>query len=260
MRKFLISNFQFLIISFLIATPVYAQAISPAPTTPAQGRQSVRAADRMADLKVRADVEITRRITSLNNLITRINNIKKLSADSKSALSSEVQTQITNLTNLKNKIDADTDMATLKQDVKSIIDSYRIYALFIPRTHIVVGADLILQVVDKFADVQARLQAKISQAQSSGKDVSTLQAALADIQTKVADAKLQANSAINLVTPLQPSPNPQDYKPTLQQARTMLQSARKDLRDARQDVTIIIQGLRSMRVRTKPSSPSASPS
>src|SRR5574337_626990 len=46
--------------------------------------------DRITDLKTRAQTEIDRRITALTNLITKINDMKRLTSDQKSSFTSQI--------------------------------------------------------------------------------------------------------------------------------------------------------------------------
>jgi len=62
----------------------------------------------------RAEKEITRRLDFLNQLTTKIGNIKKLSAAQKTDLQSQIQAQIDGLNALQVKIKADTDNTTLR--------------------------------------------------------------------------------------------------------------------------------------------------
>jgi hypothetical protein len=200
---------------------------------------------RLENLKTRVQAEITRRTTSLTNLSNHISENKRLTDAQKTTFTSNMQTEITNLNALQTKITEETDAATLRTDVKSIVSSYRIYALYMPQVQIVLASNSILDSVDKFNALGVKLQNRISDAQSAEKDVSTLKTTYADFQGKVTDAQAQANDAISTVTSLQP----QDYpgnKTTLQSARKMLQTARLDLKTARQDAQTIIQGLRAL--------------
>ena len=163
----------------------------------------------MATGHTRADQEITRRINALNNLITRINAMVKVSDSQKSALTSQVQAIIANLQSLKTKIDADTNPATLLADKKSIVVAYRVFVFMIPKVTIISNADKIL-------DLAALLQAK---------NPSTAAAA------KISDAITQANNAISTVSALDPSGWPGN-RAALVSARQMLKTALGDLRSA----------------------------
>lgn len=212
----------------------------------------------MERLKERAEKEINRRIESLNRLITRIGEFKKLNATQKSALTSQVQAEIDALEVLLTKIQADTDLETLKADVKSIVESYRIYALFMPKIQIMGAADRMLNVVDKMSSQAALLETKINDAGTGGSDVTELNALLADMEDKIADAKTKAQSALDTVTPLTPAGFPGN-KSQLQSARQLVVGALHDLNAARQDGRKIIVGLMKLGKKDEPT-PTLTPS
>lgn len=224
---------------FLNTQLAYAQS----PTTVVSTTSSVNS-NKIANLQARANKEIDRRLGRLNKLIARINNMKRLTADQKSSLISQIQTEITNLTNLKTKIAGDTDLPTLKADVRSIVTSYRVFALFVPQISLLASADRTLEVTDKLTAIATKLQTRIQTAQNNGKDVTSLQTALTDMQNKISDAKTQATNAINAVLPLTPSGYPGNVT-VLQSSRTVIQTAHQDLVTARQDAKTIIKGLRA---------------
>lgn len=197
----------------------------------------------LENLKKRANEEINRRITSLTKLINKISEIKRLTESQKASLTSSLQAEIDSLKLLNTKIQSDTDIATLRKDVKSIVDSYRIYLLVMPQTQIIIAADKLLNTADILTQFAAKLQTRISETKNAGKDTTVLEATLADMMAKIADAKTQANNAINEVSTLQPTGYPEN-KTSLQDARTMLQAALKDLIIARQDAQKIVVALR----------------
>src|SRR5258708_938114 len=126
---------------------------------------AVRSTDRVAKRenlkKTNADRELDRRITSLNALIDRINNIVHISADQKAALVGQVQAIITDLTNLKAKIDADTDLTTLTSDKKSIVTTYRVFVFLIPKVTIMAQADRELNIAAEMTANNSAIQSKI---------------------------------------------------------------------------------------------------
>lgn len=197
------------------------------------------------DFKQRASNEITRRITSLTHVINKISALKRLTDSQKAALTNDIQAEITSLTALNTKIQADTDIVTLRTDVKSIVTSYRIYLLYLPQTQIIIAADKLLNTTDMLNELVTKLQSRINEAKSKGEDVSSLETTLAGIQTKIADAKTQANNAINAVSILKPTDFPGN-KPELQNARTMLQTAHKDLITVKQEAQKIIVELKKL--------------
>jgi len=178
-----------------------------------QGRQErveERQENRMTLKKEKAYEEIDRRIKALNGLMERINNLKRLTADQKANLVSQVQQMITDLNNLRAKIEADTDPAVLKADKQSIVNAYRTFVLFMPKIQIMAHADRIIAVADFMA----------------GKTTN------ADALAKINEAKTMAQNTFDGVAALKPGDYPVN-KTVLQSARDTLQEARKLLNEAR---------------------------
>ncbi len=251
-------NFKYIIISLLsifittaTVVPVYAQTI-PAATNSGKTIQSMD----LTSLKTKADAEIIRRIVALQALITKLQNSPKLSAE-KTTRIAEIQTTIGSLTTLKATIDGDTDLATLRTDIQSLISSYRIFTLYMPKNSLLIAANSVLTAVDKLAGINAQLQTKIQTAQTAGQDVTTLQTALTDMQTKLADAKTQAQNVITTVTPLTPTGFPANIT-TIQSAKQMLATAIQDIKTAGQDAKTVYKGLK-MNKPTNAATPSAKP-
>ncbi|MGE5042361.1 MAG: hypothetical protein ACM3IJ_05680 [Candidatus Levyibacteriota bacterium] len=244
------------------AAPVTTTTTSgnPAAVTALTGTSSAGTKPGLAlkeqNLRNRADTEIQRRLTALNELLTRVNNLKHVSATNKTTYTTAIQTEVTNLTALKTKIDADTDAATLKTDVKSIVDSYRIFALFMPQIRLLSASDSITDITDNLTALTGKLQTRITTAQSAGQNVASLQTLLTDMQTKIADAKTQATTIATDVAPLTPAGYPGN-KTTLEAARKTLQSAFQDLKTAGQDAKQIITALVAMKDKDMSASGSA---
>lgn len=205
-----------------------------------------------------ADKEIQRRIDALNKLASRIAQMKKVTDAQKANLTTLVQNQITAMTTLKAKIDADTATSTLQTDVKSITDSYRIYMLILPQIQILAAADRAETIVDAMNAMVPKIQAAITTAQNAGKDVSGLQASLADFNAKVADANTQAQAAITAVASLTPdngdSTVAQSNKTALMNARADIKKANQDLQAARKDAGSIVKGYGAFKLKVEATS------
>lgn len=197
---------------------------------------------KLQNLKTRAQTEIKRRIASLTELVNHILSIKRLSDSQKSTLTSGIQTEMASLTALLTKINADTDAQALRADVKSIVDSYRVYLLYIPQVQIILAANKLLDAQSTLNSLVAKLQSRIAEVGKS-KDITGLTVLLTDMQAKLADAQTKAQGAITTVQGLQPTDYPGN-KGSLQAGRTLLQAANQDLKTARQDAEKIVQGLR----------------
>jgi len=264
MKKF-ITFIASLSVLFATAVPAFAMDNLMRPAGIAERTASKEAqrsekmqqhADKLATkLNDRAAAEIDRRVASLQKLITRLSTIKRLTADQKASFTTQIQTEITALQTLSAKIKADTDPAILKTDVQSIVKSYRVYALFIPKIEIIAAADRLGYVADQVGTLSAKLQLRIDAAKAAGNDVVTLQTLLNDMKVKAADSNTQATNAINAVLPLTPDGYPAN-KTTLESARAMIRVGHQDLLIILQDTEKIRKGLRSFE-KSKTGTPSA---
>lgn len=257
-KKLLTAILSLLVIGNLVANPVLAETEEATSSTRGlmqknkvklsgtPGLRKTQAQGVIFDkMKARTLQELTRRINALNKVLGKISGLKRLTADQKSTLTSQVNTEITALTNLKTKIEGDTDIATLETDKKSIINEYRVFALFIPKIHILAVADSILNIVDNVTNNW------LPKLKERAIGVAGADAILADMETNLNDAKTQAQGAIDAVMPLTPSGYPGN-KETLKSARDMLVKARQDLAKVRHDVGQLggMKGLKPTRTVT----------
>lgn len=244
-----------LVLVFLVLltfTPAFAWGQQNDTSSTKSGqKQQERQEQKTATIQERAKKEIERRVSSLNKLISRVNEIKRLSADQKAGFTAQVQAEINNLNSLATKIAADTNPATIKTDTQSIVKSYRVYALYIPQLHLLAAGDVGLQAIDTLNGIAAKLQARITDAASNGQDVTALEAAYTDMQTKINNAKTLIGSMQASVLALTPEGYPTN-KTTLEAARKTLQTIHTDLQQARKDIQIIIQGTNGLKTKAKP--------
>jgi len=229
--------------------PIYA--VGTATKSGIEKREEVKA-NVTTRLKEKVTKEIDRRVASLTKLIKKINAVKRLTSDQKSTMVGQVQTEITNLTSLKTKINGDTDIATLRTDVQSIVKSYRIYVLYIPKMTIIANADKILNLIEgEMATLTTKLQMRIDEAKSNGHDVVILTDLMNQRKVKLDDATTQANNAIAKVIVLTPDGWPGN-KTELQAARDMLKTARKDINDGQKLANQVREQLKAVKITAAP--------
>ncbi len=192
----------------------------------------------------RAGKEIERRLEGLNKLIERITNAKRIDGDDKATLSATLTAQINALTALKAKIDADTSTTTLKEDVQSITKSYRIFALVMPQASITASADRVKYVADQLSTLSAKLKTRLDALTAGGTDVSASVTLLADMNAKIASAKVQAQAAIDGIVNLKPDNGDKTVMESnlaaLKAAREKVRAAQADLKTAREDARKIM--------------------
>lgn len=239
-------------LSFLVGFTALPASAQTASTTAANQ------AARLTKIITRSDKEITARITALNNLSSRIQAMKNVSATEKNSVSNEVQTNIAGLTTLKVKIDADTDVVTATADEKSVFGTFRIYALVVPQGYIESSVDRIDTISGMMTTIAGKLQARITEAQSAGKDVTALNTALGDLNARVADAKVQAQTAQSGVANLVPdngnTTQAASNHTALVAARANIKTATSDFQTARKDANTIAQALKAFHLPATASS------
>ncbi len=197
----------------------------------------------MAALKQRGDTEIDRRLGTLTTLKGVVTDAKHLTDADRQALLGQINADTTGLTALRTKIDNDTDLATLRADVRSIVTAYRVYVLLEPQVRLVRAADASVDLAEYFDDLATRLQSRIDAAKGAGKDVTAAQAALDDMIAKVADAKAKATPIPGQEIPLTPAGYPAN-RPTLVSARGTLLQVKADYETARNDARTVVSALK----------------
>lgn len=238
-----------------LLTPVAASAITVTTPSPDASATATSAKDQKLDAKLakakdRGDQELDRRISALTDLNNAVNAMIKISTDAKASLTANIQSSITDLTNLKGQIDAETDMAALKSDISSVAKSYRVFILVIPQGRITAAADKIEYAASLMADISTKLQARVSAAQAGGQTIDALSKSLTDLNAKIADATTQASAATSAVSPLVPD-NGDTTKAAantkaLSGAHADIKAGIQDLKAARKDIGTIVAGLKKL--------------
>ncbi len=162
-------------------------------------RSANKSANELKNIISHADTMIANRLTSLNTLLTRLQGDKRLSASEISSLTSDIQKNISGLTALKTKIDADTDVTTAHTDAKQIINNYYVYAVFEPKVRLLITLNNLQTVSLNVQALVPQLQNLINTFKSQGKDVSQLQPLLDDISTQLNTINTTLTSDITTV-------------------------------------------------------------
>lgn len=233
-----------------------------AQESPRHTPSAMRIQEQMMRMVERANREIDQRITRLNALADRIKGMKKITDTDKTNLANTIQGEITTLTNLKTKIAADTDNETVRTDMQSITKAYRIYALVMPQIAILAAADRATVISDALTVLSQKLADRISAAQTAGNNITSSPSVLSNMNTKIADAKTQVDSARQQVASLVPDNGDQAIfdanKQALKAAHEKIKTARKNLEAGRKNAQTVTKTLKSF---AKPSpSGSSSPS
>jgi len=194
--------------------------------------------------KAKCDAAITERVAELAKLTTRVNSAKALTADHKATVGGILSASNSGLNDLKAKIDADTDAATLKADCGQITAGFRIYALRAPQVRLALAGDRQATVLTKGTTIVPKLEAAIQKAATNGKDVTDANAKLDDLKAKLADATTLLNGLVDnelTFTPEQWNAN----HGVLSGAMQSLKTSQADLKTALADAKAIIADLKA---------------
>ncbi len=220
------------------AIPLSAAAISTGPALTAAQTKA------LTNLKTRGAAEIDRRVTNLTAANAKLASSAKLTPADKTALSGQVNDELTALTQLRAKLTADTDLATARTDVQSIVTDYRVYVLMLPKARLVAAVDRLIVTQGDLTSLSARLKTKIDAAKAAGKDTTAMQASLTDLDAKVAASKAITDGMVASLLAIKPA----DYNANhaaLTTYRQSLGTAQSDLKGARADVASIVNTLQA---------------
>lgn len=221
--------------------PTSAHALDASTKTTPTSNDS----ERLSTIIAKGDQEISRRLATLNTLTAKVSAATRLSASDKTYLTNEVNTEVSGLTSLKTKLDAETTLADARTDAQAIFDGYRVYALIVPKIGLVRTADS-EQVTDtKLTALATKLQARLTAAQANHKTVDDLQAKLTDMTNQVASAQTTAASIETKVLSLQPTDYNSDHA-LLSGDRDQLATAHTANQAAIADAKAIVQGLKNL--------------
>lgn len=254
-------------IGLLSCVPVLASAqtgvgVSASVTASTTAVKATMSATAMTAAKTKAAKELDRRVASLEALKVRVNGMQKVTDSFKQSLSTTVDTQLAAFIGLKAKIDADTDGETLKADVQSIIQSYRVYSLVLPQIHISAAADRIVTITVMMQTLGNKLAARVQAVANAGADVSGLSTSLTNLSNHITSASNGAQTAVSTSVTLTPDNGDKDKMTSnaaaMKTARTSLTEAAQDLADARKDIATIVSGLNKIEATLKASASATS--
>ena len=200
----------------------------------------------------KGDSEISRRLTSLSTLSTKINDATKLSSSDKASLSNEVSSTTAGLTTLKTQLDSEASVTPVsaaltaaKTDVSNIYSEYRVYALVLPKVELVKVADDQQAVQAKLTNLSQKLQTRITADQKAGKNVATIQSEETDMTNQITSAQTISSNIESNVINLQPSDYNSNHS-VLSGDNTQLKTAHTDDQNAETDAKNIVATLKTL--------------
>jgi len=204
------------------------------------------------------------KINYLTGLVPQIQSMSKIVDSEKSVIVENINMQIKNLTEQQNRVDNATDSASLKSNTQLLGELYRVYTLFIPKIHIVLAADRIVDIVDDLNILSGKLNTRISLEINKNKDTKQLEILLEEMNKNISDARDQAQKSLDAIKSLGPDQGNKSVfesnKTSLNKAIEIFNSGQKSARLAFENAKLIRKGLSVMPKEIKfPQTPSVPP-
>ena len=160
---------------------------------------------------------------------TRVDGVKRLTADQKAGIDAEITTALTNLTTVnKPAVDSATTLAAVNAACQAIFTDNRVFAVVVPQSDLIAKGDVMGSFHDSFAQRSAALAA-------AGKDTTAIDASLASAETKITAAQGQVTDAtVDLY-----NSNPGQVEAIFANVRSNLFGALVDLRSAREGLVAL---------------------
>lgn len=226
-------------------TAVGASSNSATSTGSSSSLSATTQQQHLTNIKTKGAAEITRRLTSLNTVLSKINTATKLSSSDKTTSIDEVNTEITGLRTLQTQLSADTTLTSAISDAQSIISEYRVYVLVLPKIWLVKTADDQQVTQANLTTLAGKLQSRLTAEKTAGKDITTLQNDLNDMNIQITDSQKISPVVEADVIKLQPSDYNSDHT-ILAGDASQLSIAHGDNVAASTDAKNIITGLESL--------------
>lgn len=208
----------------LAAEDITSLPVVPTVLTVAPGAETPdKQIDKETNLKrliKRGDNLINARVNTLNALKNRVvAKGNKLTDTQKIDLNTLIDGNINGLKELKAKIDAGTDIAVVKDLIKSIYTNYRIYAVFVPKVHLIIALDRLQNHLDGLDAVYVKIQENIDKLKAKGKDVAKRQTALESAKTMKTEIQTKITAALEAAKALKPADYPDTHKQKISEIR-----------------------------------------
>lgn len=215
----------------LIALLVLSLLIVPVVTQAAAWN-----AEQLQELGVKMIDTRVKSVTKYDGFLSQTKNISDKTLGKVRGELSRVKTELD--TELKPKIQKETDIAVLKEDVKSIVDKYRVYQVFLTQSAGVVAVDRLITFQQKLYDLKDKVAEKADELEEAGKDVSNIRSLISSADTQISNASTDIMGAESKFSSMQIS-NPEvarnlklEGRGSLIDARENFSKARTNLRDA----------------------------
>ena len=182
--------------------------------------------------------EIERRQIGLQALIKQINAMINVVATQKTSLTSQVESELGILQAVQRKLPTNFSVEEQEKDKKTIKDSYPVYFVFNVKISEISYADNLVDAANSVKILSDQIQVVTNQAKQKGKEVTKLQNAVNDRNTKISQAITLVQNAVNILNQIAPQGYPDNIS-SLKQVRDMLTTARENVQSAANTTTLL---------------------
>jgi hypothetical protein len=199
----------------------------------------------VANLQAVGRCEIDRRLQTVANLQSVVDNSAALADAHEAKLDAILSSTGSGLRALRAEIDGDSTVEALREDIRRIAEDFRVYVLVARQVALVTAADTVDATADGLAVAAERLEAAIDRAEAAGKDVKDARAHLATMIAAVDKAEAALDGVAEAVLDLTPAAwNAGTAGPVLKDARESLRHAGGALRGAMKAARALLADLR----------------
>lgn len=208
-------------------------------------REARNTTEKIQKLQDVAKLMIERRVLAMEAAKNRLSTAKKISQETKDAVTKTLDDSITKINALEEEILATNDLAALKTKVKSIVTDFRIYVVILPQSHGLMAADRLQAYEQKLDELKAKTQTKVSELKDSGKDVASLESLLEQATAKLNETKTSIETAEAKFSSMQVS-DVAGARTLKLEGKEALVLARDTLRRVRDDLQNVIKGIKDL--------------
>lgn len=196
------------------------------------------------EVKERILEAIEKRIEALERLSEGVAENEHVSPSHAAHLQNEYREATRILEGAADDVEDAESFEELREIVPAVFADTLVRALLVPKTHLVVGSDTLVDLADRFGDFGDTLQMVIDRLSDQGYDMDAAQAALDEMLRLIGNAADTAEPVADDVIGLDQSDWPDPAQDILEQGRDDLREARELLREARGQLRDVITAIR----------------
>lgn len=188
---------------------------------------------------------VDKRVTSLNSYDKLLVQAKHISQEIIADVRNDIASTNGNLEALKNKIMSEVDLPALKTDIKSIVDDYRVYQVFLPQSSGIIACDRLSAFYAKLDELKTKISQKANELETTGKDVSKVRELLSAADNSLNSGKEYISAAQNKFSSMSIS-DPEGSRVLKLDGRSALLDAKKVSLDARNNLQQAISQIKEL--------------